>query len=606
MPTIEDGTSPANDQSISDESVEPETSTAAEIENSETPEEPPEVEPEEAVEPVPDQTKNSQSHWQRFRRWYKTKKKLSIPLTVLALLLILAALPWTRYAAAGLFISHDVEVQVVDSKTGAPVSEAMVQASTGSAEVTSGTGHVSLHKVKAGKTTIEVTKKYYKDSSLKITVPVFKSSKAQSIQLQATGRQVKITVANVITKKGLASVDIKISDVDVKTDASGNATAVLKAGISSQKATLKLSGYNDSNVTVQVSDTQVKENKFSLTPSGKVYFLSNRSGKVDVMKSNLDGSDTVIVLAGTGNEDSSNSILVASPDRKYLALLAKRDTGSSKVYIITTSNDQLTTADEGSANFTISGWLGDNLIYTVSRTDLSPWNTGASKLKSYDASTGKLILLDQTSGTGDASSNAYEYYGLVFLSGDSVVYGKGWTSKYPSSADYSGKQETLSVISANGQNHKVISQYAADTKTVYYTPHGPNAVYIVTNTQGQTDYTYYDYVVGSAPKQISLTNDQLYKNYPTYYPSPDGKQTLWTEIRDGNALLIGDTTGSGGKVIATIANSSPVGWFSGQYVLVSKDSNELYVMSVSGSAPLKISNYLNTSYYGLVTSRGNL
>lgn len=603
MPTIEDETNPANDQPVGDEPVELETPAETETNAPEEPEELPEAELE---EPKPGQAQIPRSHWRRFRDWYSNHKKLSIPLTVLLLLLVLGVVPWTRYAAAGLFISHDVEVQVVDSKTGAPVSEAKVQASSGSAEITSGSGHASLHKVKAGKTTIKVTKKYYKDSQLKTTIPVFKSSKAQSIRLQATGRQVKITVANVITKKGLAGVDVKISDVDVKTDTSGNATAVLKAGVSSQKATLKLSGYNDSNVTVQVSDTQVKENKFNLTPSGKVYFLSNRSGKVDVMKSNLDGSDPVIVLAGTGNEDTDNSVLVASPDWKYLALLAKRDTGASKVYIITTSNDQLTTADEGSANFAISGWIGDNLIYTVSRTDLSPWNTGSGKLKSYDASTGKLVLLDQTSGTGDASSNSYEYYALVFLSGDSVVYGKGWTSKYPSSADYSGKQETLSVISANGQNHKVISQYAADTKTVYYTPHGPNSIYIVTNTQGQTDYAYYDYIVGSAPKQISLTNEQLYKNYPTYYLSPDGKQTLWTEIRDGNAILVGDTTGGNGKVIATIVSSSPVGWISGQYVLISKSTNELYIMSVAGGAPLKIGNYLNTSYYGLVTQRGNL
>ncbi|PJE65283.1 hypothetical protein COU91_02455 [Candidatus Saccharibacteria bacterium CG10_big_fil_rev_8_21_14_0_10_47_8] len=606
MPTIEDETTPANDQPVSKEPVDTETSAEVETKDFEGPAELPENEPEEVVESKLSQTQNPQSHWQRFHHWYGNHKKLSIPLTVLSTLLVLTALPWTRYSLAGQLISHDVKVRVTDSKTGAPVSEAEVQASSGSTETTSGTGQVSLHKVRAGKTTIKVTKKYYKDGQLKTTVPVFKSSKALNVQMQATGRQVKINVANIITKKGLASVGIKISDVDVKTDASGNATAVLPAGIASQKATLKLSGYNNSNVTIKVSDTEIKENKFNLTPTGRVYFLSNRSGKVDVMKSNLDGSDPVIVLAGTGSEDVSNTVLVASPDWKYLALLAKRDSSASKVYIITTSNDQLTTADEGSANFILSGWLGDKLIYTVSRTDLSPWNNGSGKLKSYDANTGKLILLDQTSGTGDASSNNYEYYGLVFLSGDSVIYGKGWTSQYPSSADYSGKQETLSVISANGQNHKVVSQYAADTKTVYYTPHGPNSVYVVTNTQSQTDYTYYDYVVDSAPKQISLTNDQLYKNYPTYYLSPDGKQTLWTEIRDGNAILVGDTTGSGGKVIATIAGSSPVGWFTGQYVLVSKNINELYIMGVAGGAPLKISSYLNTSYYGLVTPRGNL
>lgn len=590
MPDIEDENTPASNQPLNKESVDADVPTEAGSD--------------EVAEPKPRQAANAQSRWQRFRGWYRNHKKLSIPLSVLSALLVLAILPWTRYAIAGTFITHDVEVQVMDSKTGAPVSEAQVQASTGTIGTTSGTGHAFLHRVKPGKTTLTVTKKYYKNGLLKTTVPAFKSPKVSSIQMQATGRQVKISVANIITKKGLANVDVKISDVDVKTDALGNATAVLPAGVASQKATLKLSGYNSSNVEVKVSDTQTQENKFSLTPAGRIYFLSNRSGKVDVMKSNLDGSDPVIVLSGTGSEDSGNTVLVASPDWKYLALLAKREPGAAKIYIITTSNDQLTTADEGSANFTLSGWLGDKLIYTVSRTDLSPWSNGSSKLKSYDANTGKLILLDQTAGTGDASSNLYEYYGLIFLSGDSVVYAKGWTSQYPSSADYSGRQETLSIISANGQNHKVVSQYDAATKTVYYTSHGPDSVYIVSNTQGQADYSYSDYVVGSSPKQISLTNDQLYKNYPVYYPSPDGKQALWAESRDGNAILVGDVDGNGGKVIATINGSSPSGWFTGQYVLVSKNTSELDVMGVTGGTPIKISNYLNTSYYGLVAPRG--
>lgn len=601
---MEDKTTPVSEQPANEKLVEPEAPsekpTDAEAVDFEGPRELPEDEPEEKNEPELGQTNIGESRWRRFRHLYGSKKKVSIPLTILAALIIIGAIPFSRFALAGLFIRQDVQVQVLDSKTGAPVSSAQVQASLGATETTNGTGYATLHKLKPGKINIKITKKYYQDGNLKATVGIFGSPKALKADLQATGRQVKVKVTNVITKKGLANVAIKVSDIDAMTDSSGNASIVLPAGSTEQKAILKLNGYNDAEVKIQLSDTEVKENQFNLVPAGRIYFLSNRTGKIDVMKANLDGSNPVVVLAGTGSEDANNTILVASLDWKYLALLSKRGS-APKLYVISTSDDQLTIADEGSANFTISGWLGNNLIFTVSRTDLSPWKTGAGKLKSYDANTGKLTLLDQTNGAGDAASNTYEYYGLVFPSGDSVIFGKGWTSQNAATADYSGKQETLSTISVTGQNHQVVAKYDSATKSVYYTPHAANAIYVVESTDSQPSANvYYDYLVGSTPKQISLSNDQLYKAYSTYYPSPDGKQTLWSEDRDGNAVLIGDAAGGNGKVVIKSSNAYPLGWFTSHYILLTKDGNELDILGVDGGTPLKITNFLSTSYYGLV------
>src|SRR3989344_3101051 len=90
--------------------MEPETAAQAEI---------PEPEPEpEKAEP------SKASRRQRFRRWYLTHKKLSVPLTVLAVLALLAAIPFPRYSVAAVFISRDIQVQILDRQTGAPVSDA--------------------------------------------------------------------------------------------------------------------------------------------------------------------------------------------------------------------------------------------------------------------------------------------------------------------------------------------------------------------------------------------------------------------------------------------------------------------------------------------------
>lgn len=582
---------PKESEKIPEDFVSPRDSPSTKSAESQPAEEP------ESPEPEPTEPTGA-SRWQRFRRWYGSHKKLAIPLTILTCLLLLFAIPFTRYAIAGLFISHDVQVEVLDSNTGKPVSDAQVMAGSGTTGTTSGNGLATLRDVKAGPTTIKVSKKYYKDGQINATIGVMAPKSAIKASLEATGRQVKVKVLNTITQKALPAVEIAVADIKAKTDKSGEAVVVLPVGPKTQPAELKLTGYNDAKVTIKVSDTEIAENNFKLTPTGKIYFLSNRSGNLDVMKSNLDGSQPEVVLAGTGSENPNSTVLIASQDWKYLALLTNRGGTKPKVYVITTADDKLTTADEGSADFTLAGWRGSNLVYSLLRTDLKPWQTGAGKLKSYDANTGKLTTLDQTTGSGDANSNIYEYYNLVFLSGDTVTYAKGWTTQSYGAADFSGKQETLSSISLGGQNHKVVASYDAATKSVDFSPHSPNAIYILTSTQGNDDYSYFDYEVGSTPKQISLTFDQFYKAYPTYYQSADDKKAVWTEQRDGkNAIIIGNSDGTNGKQIASLNAQEAFGWYGQQYVLLSKTASELSALGSGGGTPLQITSYQGGSYY---------
>lgn len=561
-------------------------------------EEEPALEPEEQKE-QPKKTVGL-SRRQRLKRWYLSHKKISIPASLLILLLILAAIPFTRFAIAGTVVAHDIEVKVLDSKTGAPVSDASVRAGSGSAGKTNGTGQATIKNVKPGPTTIEVTKKYYKDGNLRATVPVINPSKPFSTEIEAIGRQVKIAVTDIVSQKPLAEVEIAISDVKAQTDQFGNAVVVVPVGPASYEATLALKGYNESKMTVQVSDTEIKQNDFKLTPTGRVYFLSTRSGNVDVLSANLDGTDTKTVLAGTGKEDEDNTVLLASNDWKYLALYANRDGARAKLYIITTSDDKLTTADEGSADFTLYGWLGSSVVYSISRTDLSPWQVGAGKLKAYDASSGKITTLDQTAGSGNVNSNIHEYYSFVFLAGGDVVYAKSWTTQSSDSADFTGKEDKLSSISSNGQNHKVIASYDAATKTTDFVAHKPNSIYILTSTQETDDYTYFDYVIGSPPKQISLTLDEFYSFYPTFYHSPDGKKTAWTETRDGKkALIVANSDGENEKAVAMLDEHTAFGWFTNQYLLVAKNGSELAIISADGGASLKLANYQSGTYYGV-------
>jgi hypothetical protein len=492
-----------------------------------------------------------------------------------------------------LVVKKNFVVQAIDSTANTPVSGAQVTA--GSVQVTTDNNGKAILRLPVGPHTFSFSKKYYQDRRVSVTVPILSEKKTPSIPMQATGRQVKITVKNIISKAALAGVDIKIADIEAKTDDSGSATVVLPAGTTSQKATLGLDGYNGADVTVLVSNTEVKQNNFTLTPTGKIYFLSKSTGSLDVMKANLDGTDAQTVLAGTGSEQTDNTVISASADWKYVALLTRRDASnpSPQVYVISTADDRLLTVDSSSADYGLTGWAGDNLIYAVSRNDVPAWQANKYKLKSYDATTGKITLLDQSTAVGDVNSYSYEYYSNVLISGSMVVYFKDW-SYVADKTLLDGKQSTISEILPNGQNHKVMANFDAASNTMAYVQHSPNAVYIWQQAANTANSEFLDYVIGSSPKQISLNESQFYQQFPTYHWSYSGKQVFWNEARNGNALLVADGTGANAKTILSQSSYMPFGWYNDQYLLVSKNGSELYIMPTSGGTPLKVANYQQT------------
>src|SRR3989344_4814468 len=95
------------------------------------------------------------SRWQRFRGWYMASKKWSIPLSVLAILLLLLAIPTTRYPLAGLVLKKNFTLQVTDRTTNTPVSGATV--SSGSTSVlTDGNGKANL-RLTVGHHSVNIT-----------------------------------------------------------------------------------------------------------------------------------------------------------------------------------------------------------------------------------------------------------------------------------------------------------------------------------------------------------------------------------------------------------------------------------------------------------------
>ena len=541
------------------------------------------------------------SRWQRFRGWYMAHKKWSIPLSVLAALLLLLAIPATRYPLAGLVLKKNFTLQVTDRTTNTPVSGATV--SSGSTSVlTDGNGKANL-RLAVGRHSVSIVKKYYQDRRADVLVPILGQKTPPVIAAQATGRQVKVMVKNTVSNKTLANVDIKVLDITAKTDKDGKATIVLPAGVASQKASLSLNGYNSADVTIKVSDTAVAENNFTITPTGKVYFLSKQSGKIDVVKANLDGTARETVLAGTGREDNQNTVLLASRDWKYLALLSRRDSDLDKLYMIETSSDKIIAIDEGNATFDLIGWSDAHFIYQVNRRGYQQWQPKQYALKSYDAVVKQIALLDETDASGNTILDAkFENFNGAHIVGQRLVCAKSWY--FNSDDDIANNNQlgiySISVAGTGGRaTHKTID-YQADSSTYEQSfLYRPDQVYFQIIEKG-AEAKYYVYANNQVSEKSSI-KDQFddYINggqYNTYLQSPSDNVTFWSESRDGkNTLFVGDGQGANQKEIAKLSDYQTYGWYTEDYLLVSKDGSELYILGKDGikkdSEALKIMDY---------------
>lgn len=527
-------------------------------------------------------------------RRYWRKKKLTIPLTILLLLAVILAVPFTRYKVLALFIQKQFSVTVLDSQTGNPVSGADVSLAGRTAQ-TDGEGKATLHEVPVGNGELAVAKSYYKDYAATVLVSLSDSQNIAEVRLEATGRQVPLSVTDRITGQALANVTVSVLDTTAKTDDKGRATIVLPPDQPTQKVTLKLDGYNHASGSIQVTTGKDDENKFALTPAGRIYFLSKQTGTIDVISTNLDGTDRKVVLKGTGREEDSGTIMLASRDWKYLALKSRREGEKAKVYLIETANGKQTVMDEGDADFQLIGWYNHDFVYSVTRNK-EVWESKRLALKSYNAGAKALTVMQENTASGNEFDFAGQTLEGFYIVSDGLVYTTGWAGN---SAMFAGKQTNIIHAKIGTTERTILKSFPANViGNLSARLYAPDEVYFAGYDFRSNDYSFYEYEDGKIKGADVDPNTFFSKQYPTYLLSPSGKAMFWAEPRDGkNTLLIGDSHGKSGKITASASELTPYGWFTDDYLLASKDGSELYIMSKQkGAKPIKMSDYHKPTY----------
>ncbi|HKX73206.1 MAG TPA: carboxypeptidase-like regulatory domain-containing protein [Candidatus Saccharimonadales bacterium] len=529
-----------------------------------------------AVDAAVDEGKKPKKSLKEFFKTKKGKITLASAVGVILIVIALFAVPLTRYAILGGFIRKDVSLNVIDSKTGKPVSDAEVSV-PGTTGRTDKDGKATLSQVAVGQYKLTIKKKYHKDTSVDVTVPILSAANAGQQKLEATGRQVPVSVKNKLSGGILSKVTITAGESTAITDDKGEAVLVMPADVSTVKASLKAEGYNELAAEITVTEQKDDKNTFAMTSAGKVYFLSKRTGKINVMKSDLDGTNQQVVVQATGKESESGTVLLASRDWKYLLLHARRDSDQPKLYLINTATDQMTVVDEGNASFSLVGWYNHTFVYRVDRDAVKNWQPKKYALKSFDAEANKLLTLDESAGEGSSDLDfRQEFITQIYILDleGKVVYTKNWNGHTGGTS----KQSSVVSVQPNGANKKTLKAFDLGTYVTDGVLYEVGEIYYRTY-QGNAN-RYYEYEDGAIKENTSIKNEDFSQFYPTWLLSPSSEKTFWYEPRDGkNTLLVGDKNGTEGKEVAKLSDYIPYGWFSDDYLLVSKGGSELYIVS---------------------------
>ena len=501
------------------------------------------------------------------------------------------ALPFTRYKILGLVIKEKVDITVLDSQNHTPVSNALV--AVGGTQIKTDANGTAILSVGVGERSAVISKHYYRTATAHYFIG-FKRSPPVTIKLVATGRLVPITVLNIISGQPLPGATIHVLDTTAKTNAKGEAEVAVPASVPNDSGTISLAGYTTKKVSVQVTALSVAANDFSLTPSGTVDFLSDQGGGINVLKSNLDGSNVQTVLAGTGHETAGTTRLLASSDWRYLVLEANRDGTRPALYLIDTSNNQVTEFDSSNATFNLLGWSGHNFVYTLTSNSVSQSQSGSQVVKAYNADQRQINQLDQNQAAGSGSSYAYQNLSNFFLADGAVVYDSQWVAQ--GGYDLSNSNDTIRSYQLSSQTLKNYESFPASTTgQIAANRYQPQGVYFAVPDVNDNPTLYYEYQNQNV-QTANIDQTIFDQTNPSYVVSPSGNQSLWSELSNGQDLfLVGNSNAGSQRQIAALDGYAPYGWYSDNYVLASRDNDQLYILPASGLSgnqqPYKITDY---------------
>ncbi|MBW4061704.1 hypothetical protein HJC99_04005 [Candidatus Saccharibacteria bacterium] len=529
-------------------------------------------------------TSGAHEPWPK-RLWHSltgTKKRLAW--SIFGLIVIIAAivgLTPLKYTIFGTFIKSTIDVRVSDASThqllpGADVKVAGVTVTTDKVGVAHFTG------LQPGATTIEVAKPAYETTNEAYTLG-FADAGTKDISLKSTGIKLTFVFTNYVTGQPVAAARVQIGDADAVADSKGTVTASLPPSNDGQTITANVTtdGFNTLSVPVAVK-VGAPTIAAKLVPSGQVYFLSNRSGKVDLYGANLDGSNATVLLAGTGNEDQSTGILPNVYDQSVVALVSSRagkrldSQPQEDLYLFHPATSQLALIDSNIRFSNFRTWLGKSLVYQKYS------DNNSASIQSYDTTTGKNTTIVTCTGDGACPQALYATDSLFVYSLAGAPMGSTSNGVFAVKTGTTSSKSISSVPAA--------SSYRQTKDALILNYYDYNNAYPNGTWQSLNFATVKVSTLNPGPSNTATR---------TYIDSPGDKLSASIDARDGQSdLYVANLDGTNERQLTTTGDVTQfVQWFNDDYIVYSA-ANQLFVVGVAGGKPQKITNF----YSGIVNT----
>lgn len=490
--------------------------------------------------------------------------------TFLVLFATLAAagiVPQSRYYVlnkAG--VRSSASVVITDASTLRPLKNATVTLA-GQTTQTDAEGKAQLQQLALGPAELVITKRAFAEQRKAVTVG-WGSNPFGDVGLLPQGDQYTFVVTDGFSSKPVAGAEAFVDDQTSNAGSDGIIKLTLdETDAESVEVTIKAPGYRDETVTLNLATKE--DIPVAMTPSGKVAFISKRTGTYDVYTIDADGKNEKLVLAGTGSE-SDELVFAAHPTAERAVLVSTRD-GKRASDGVALQNllsinlaDGTTKSITESAQIRLVDWVGSRMIYVMLTPGTSAEDPQRYKLMSYDYINGDNRQL--------AAAN---YFNDIIVAGSRVYYA-------PASAYQNGVNLGVFVVNADGSAKK--SLFSQESWNMYRTSYDHIALAV------QQDW--YDYIVG-ADKPEKLAGQPGNTISRVYSDSPDGKQSVWVDSRDGKGTLVAysPTTKGEATIYAQSGIKTPVRWINNTtlvYRITTDTETADYVVSTQGGTPKKL------------------
>lgn len=439
------------------------------------------------------------------------KKLLIVVAAILTPLLVLLAVPRTRWIIINAFgVRSTMRFVVTENKEGKPVSNAAITLDETYFTTTDSDGKAKFENAKFGKHQIKVTKNGYSREDQAVSVG-FSGSKTE-VQLTTIGIKVNLDIKNWLTAEPIEGATVGLADDSVTSDKTGRASIVVPPDKGKVvKLQVAAPGYQTKTVPLNVG---VEAKEVSLISSAKDYFISKREGKYDIFGGFVDGTGQQKLVSATGKEDADLIQFSMHRGNRFGILVANRD-GTVKngrvvagVYVIDFSNAALRKIDDGS-DVRLLEWGDDTIVYQKTDPNLNYDDPAFTKLVSFNPLNNRQKQLAQSN-----------YFSCALVAQDKVYY---------AGADgyRDGNNTPLTSIDLTRGTTKT---YLESTTPASLTRSDFNNLTLLTY-----DSQYFNIYAGSG---AARSIDRRVDSTRQFSLSPDAKQVLWAENRDGQGTLL--------------------------------------------------------------------